>query len=101
MTPEPTTVALHEHESDGEITTFLQPPDDLEEQMTSKKHRSLFYRLFGDKFRYSRKKNRVHEIALQGGYHESRIDIWARYIFPSSFIIFNIVYWTWYMRKRY
>ena len=55
----------------------------------------LFMRCFTGNMKY-RSKHRetgVKEI----GNSVSDIDIWSRYVFPPTFLLFNIVYWTWYL----
>ena len=45
------------------------------------------------KYRSKQREKGVKEI----GNSVSNIDIWSRYIFPPTFFMFNIVYWTWYL----
>jgi len=58
----------------------------------------MFWRCLIGNFKYRVKKVQSADVAR--GNSESKIDIASRYLFPGSFGIFHIVYWSWYLNMR-
>ncbi|KAK3108581.1 hypothetical protein FSP39_011219 [Pinctada imbricata] len=80
-------------------TLVIPDPRGKSDSLNSRQRRqrcgNLFWKCLVGNFRY--RQDRIQNADVEAGNSVSKIDITSRYLFPASFALFHIVYWSWYL----